>query len=501
MKAMKKILFWLDAEMIHFPIAKYMKESLDAEFSAVLDVSIPLKKFFEKQKIVSFKKMWFYRDNVNVGSSEFDINYLKEFEKKYEINLWEIAFNERNFYKYCKFHKFSKNEILCILEQECHFFESILEDYRPDYFLLKLYSAHHLHLLYLMCRQKQIPTFVLFPTRIANRSIISSNVDVIDETSKKDNTFDSFQFTEKSTEKMSEKVLQKQKTNVERWNYNESITKKLFQIIKFVLQTNYSEYTNYFPNYKKTPINYFKQTFGNMIKRKKINNFFKKNALTDIPQQKFIFFPLHIEPERTISIDASFSNNQIEIIHQIAKSLPVDYMLFVKEHPVQFTGPPKELSFYKNIIDMPNVKLFHSSVSSLDLMKKCDLVATINGTVGFECQFYGKPTIVFGDPIYSHLPLVLKCKNFYDLPNIIKKGITLKPDIKEIQKFEKLYLEKSFDFSWDELSLKIAKEFFHGGFSGEKEIDENHMKYFINENSEIFNALSLQYINKLNQKI
>ena len=141
---MQKILFWLDAEMIHFPIMKYMQDVLDAEFSAVLDVPIPLKKFFEKQKIVSFAKKWYYRDNIHLNSTEYDINYLKEFETKYKINLWQVAFNERNFYRFWKFHKFSKNEILSILEQECRFFESILDDYKPDYFLLKLYLLYHI---------------------------------------------------------------------------------------------------------------------------------------------------------------------------------------------------------------------------------------------------------------------------------------------------------------------------------------------------------------------
>jgi hypothetical protein len=496
---MKKILFWLDAEMIHFPIAKFMQENIDAELSAVLDVPLPLKKFFKKQKIVDFSKKWFYRDNVSVGSTDFDMTYLKEFEKKYHINLWEVAFNERNFYRYQKFHKFSKNEILSILEQECRFFESIFENYKPDYFLLKLYSAHHLHLLYLMCKKKQIPTLVLFPTRLTNRSIISTAVDKIDEL-ECNSTINSFEDSEKSKKALNEKILKKQKSNVERWNYNESTSKKILQIIKFILQTNHDDYTNYFPNYKKTPLNYLKRSYNHIIERKKIEKFFKKNALTNIPQQKFVFFPLHVEPERTISIDASFSTNQVEIIHQIAKSLPIDYMLFVKEHPVQFTGPPKKLSFYQNIIEMPNVKLFHSSVSSLELMKKCEIVTTINGTVGFECQFYGKPTIVFGNPIYSNLPLVQRCRNFYDLPNIIKKSLTLKPDPQAIKSFEKLYNEKSFNFSWDELSLKISKEFFHGGFSGENEIDENHMNHFIDDNSEIFQYLSSQYIKKIYKK-
>ena len=63
--------------------------------------------FFEKQDILKFEKVWSYRDNVYLKSNEPDIEYLERFEKNYSINLWKLAYRERVFYKYIKYHKFS----------------------------------------------------------------------------------------------------------------------------------------------------------------------------------------------------------------------------------------------------------------------------------------------------------------------------------------------------------------------------------------------------------
>ena len=41
-----------------------------------------------------------------------DTNYLKSFEEKYNIDLWELAKNDRIFiYDYNNYHKFSEHEI------------------------------------------------------------------------------------------------------------------------------------------------------------------------------------------------------------------------------------------------------------------------------------------------------------------------------------------------------------------------------------------------------
>ena len=98
---------------------------------------------FLSQKIVNFEKTWFFHDHIKKSIEKPDLEYLANFEKKYHINLWKLAINERHFYKFNRFYKFTTNEILKFLEQECKLFEYILDGIKPDYFLTNEPSFHH----------------------------------------------------------------------------------------------------------------------------------------------------------------------------------------------------------------------------------------------------------------------------------------------------------------------------------------------------------------------
>lgn len=498
-----RFLVWLDVELIHYFITKFLQEKYDAEYSTVIDIPRNLQKYFEKQNIINFKKTWFYRDKISLKMKKPDLNYLSLFESKYGINLWQLAYNERNFYRFTKHHKFNDNEILWILEQECKFFEEVLNESKPTHFLLKLYDSHHLHLLYELCKQKGIKTMMLAPTRLANRAAIYSNFDELEKAQTQSNFVKSDINNKEQPEIILENYMDKnlperQKTIITRWSYKTSKKSQAEAAIKFLLKTNFEEYGNYFPNYGKTLWRLVKKRIITSWKKNKNESFLNKHAIKEIPNESFVFFPLHVEPERTISIDAPYHTNQVEEIHQVAKSLPVNFKLFVKEHPVQFTAQPRDISFYKKILEMPNVRLIHPLVSSIKLIKQCSLIVTINGTVGLEGQFYGKPSIVLANPIYSCLPTVYKLKSYDELPQLIKSSLENKVDIQTVENFRKLLEQESFEFSWDDLSLNVAKTFFYGGFTGEVEISNNQIQSFMNKNKDIFEKLADEHLKKIN---
>ena len=130
-----KILFWMDADLIHYGLAKYLKDIYDCDLYGIFDITNKPKEFFKTQELVKFEKNWFYHEHIQQTNDNPDIEYLAKFEKKYNINLWVIAYNERIFFKYNEFYKFTTNEILKILERECKFFEKVLEEVIP-YFLI-----------------------------------------------------------------------------------------------------------------------------------------------------------------------------------------------------------------------------------------------------------------------------------------------------------------------------------------------------------------------------
>ena len=121
-----KIIFWDQGDFLSFLLANSLQKKINGEFYAIFDVPDRKKSFYQKQKLVDFKKIWFFHDSISKPGKKVDMEYLNSFEEKYNINLWLLAGNERIFNEYNEFYKFSREEILSILEDECKFFEKIL---------------------------------------------------------------------------------------------------------------------------------------------------------------------------------------------------------------------------------------------------------------------------------------------------------------------------------------------------------------------------------------
>ena len=106
-------------------------------------------------------------------------------------------------------------------------------------------------------------------------------------------------------------------------------------------------------------------------------------------------------------------------------------------------------------MNLPNVKLFHPSVATSKLFKKCSIVATITGTAGLESAFYGKPSLVFTDTIYSHLPHVSRIKNIEELPYAIEESLNKKINSESVKQLLNYFQEISFDVNIVDLQNEL----------------------------------------------
>jgi hypothetical protein len=174
-----KIIFWLDAFLLNFGLACNLQKKHDCELYSIIDITNRTKKFFEKQNLVNFKKQWFLHDHIQ-KNKKIDIDYLKNFEKKYSINLWQLAINERIFYQYNDFYEFSHDEILSILEKECKLYELILDDVQPDFLITAEIALHQQHLFSEICRHRGIKVLILYQSKISNKCIISQQFQKLD---------------------------------------------------------------------------------------------------------------------------------------------------------------------------------------------------------------------------------------------------------------------------------------------------------------------------------
>jgi len=159
----------------------------------------------------------------------------------------------------------------------------------------------------------------------------------------------------------------------------------------------------------------------------------------------------------------------------------------------------RPISYYKEIMDLPNVTMIHPSLSSKELLKKCSIVCTVTGSAGLEAAYYGKPSIIFGHTSYDSLPSVHKIKNLEDLPTIIRTCLNEKVNPSDVANLVKIIEKISFDLDLIDMYNKISDSFHGGGFLISNSIKINFLDSFIEENKAAFEILTNEHIKKIKQ--
>jgi len=494
-----KILFWLDAHLLYYCLSYYMQKKYSADYYALIDVPDRSKKFFEQQKLVNFEKIWFYHDNIT-RKNKIDIDYLEKFEEKYSINLWKYAINERLFYKYNQFHKFTKNEILSILEQECRLFETVLNESKPNYIIMQDSGLHHGNLMSEICKKRDINVIMINISKFGGGCYLSSSIHTLDNL----DTLDKIKPKGRSIDELQE-LLTKSSLSTSLMNYTNETRKSKFALAKAAFQVlfvsdNQNMKTHY-SYYGRTKPRVLFNEILTILKTRSRTSFLDKSCIKTIEDEKFVYLPLHQEPERSLLLDAPFYTNQIETARNIAKSLPIGYVLYVKEHPTQGRSRGwRPISDYKEIMEIPNVKLIHYSVPSDELIKKSSLVISVGGTASFEAAFYEKPSIMFADLGYSILPSILTVKSFNDLPDAILKALTTKVDPVDVDKYVTALEDAAFDFDWLGFVRKCHRRFYYDGNLVDVEIDPMEMEKFLSEEASALANLADEHIKKINTR-
>ena len=166
---------------------------------------------------------------------------------------------------------------------------------------------------------------------------------------------------------------------------------------------------------------------------KKERIFLMKYLKKKIDNEKFIYFPLPTEPEARTLTMAPFYSNPIVLVENIAKSIPIDHVLYVKEHPVQKEKGWRPIDTYEKIQNIPNVKLLHPDANSRELISKSQAIISITGSAGFEGLLNKKPVILFVEEYYDVLSSVTKANSFAELNHKIKSALSdVEVDKKEI---------------------------------------------------------------------
>ncbi|MGD2095806.1 MAG: hypothetical protein PVH77_12435, partial [Phycisphaerales bacterium] len=166
---------------------------------------------------------------------------------------------------------------------------------------------------------------------------------------------------------------------------------------------------------------YFFSKIFNPLKDKATQRLLPYIGLEELNQIEFAYYPLHVEPEIALSIFGREYLNQIELVRNISRSIPVTWKLVVKDHPAGVGR--RNIRYYKKLLEIPNVVLVNHHMESKYIIEKAKMVFTVSGFSGFEAILKGKPVVTFGRTFYNILPdcMIQNIKPLQALPRAVKR--------------------------------------------------------------------------------
>jgi hypothetical protein len=225
-----------------------------------------------------------------------------------------------------------------------------------------------------------------------------------------------------------------------------------------------------FYNLLKSRIKYLNKMFRfkNNIPRSILNSLYNRyiisghkymsyisKSLKSLPKGKFVYVPLHLNPEAT-TLPLGGIYHRLEVyITTLLNILPKDVKLVIKENPKQ--TEQSRSRHHIELLNNPRIHLVNRDYDTFELISKSEFTISITGTVILESSLLGKPVLMLGYNLYNLLPNVMHIDDYnYDKLNVIRGSVS----IKDFDKFLKLvsnigfiskYLSES-DESYDDSS-------------------------------------------------
>ena len=489
-----KIIFWINDDFSGLGLPKILQEKYNFDIFGICDITDKPKKFLKKQKLINFSKIWFFHDHINKTKQRPDKEFLKFIEEKCKVDLRLLVSNERFFNKFNEFYKFSSDEILLILEQECKLFEKILDEVKPDFLIMAYTTLHHNELFYRICQARGVKILMFRESYLRDRWIIASNDYSIDHTE-----YD----VKHNFGSLSEiqNYMKKYDATEQFSSYNKKLQNSKLKNLQSALRYLFSDNSNvktHFTYYGRTKFAVLRITLVNEIKKKYREYFINKNLIRNIENKKpFIYFPLQPDPERSLLIGGALFTDQIKVITKIAKSLPNGYNLYVKEHHQMQHRGWRSISYYKQIMSLPNVTLIHPYVKFDHIIKRSSLVVAINSTSALEAGFYNKSSITMAKQEFSYLPFVHQIKTLQELPDAIKSSLKKKVNISDLNNYLNLIESNSFEIDLFDLANDFDYIFHYNGFLVDVEIPIDKMQSFLEKHHNSFEKLAAEFVKKI----
>lgn len=366
-----------------------------------------------------------YTDNNQKQSiTKEDLDLLREAEKKFNFKIWDVW--EVVAQRSRKQRKTQYQKVLLTYTDIIKIYNDFLDKNKITDFIVYGPASSSDIILFKMMKQKGINIIAPEASPLKQRFCI---------------------FTD-----LNQKIygLEEEYHKIKKRGPTEEEEKEAIEIIKQYHQKNYKpdgaiiNCNSTYQESKITKIKRYSKAGWRMIKNRKFPSTFRPLFWRIIEKsydrfgffekpvdgEKFVLFPLHFQPEISTSWYGKWYDDQLNIISNIVRSLPVSYKLYVKEH--HFGYGNRNPKFYREIKKYVNVRLISPHVNNLELIEKASLVTTITGTTGWEAIMFQKPVIVFGDVYYDIFNCVKKIRNIRELSEVVSEIIDKKIKSNEV---------------------------------------------------------------------
>ena len=395
--------------------------------------------FLKQQQDIQYSSLLLDEDiHKQYVDEKLDLGYLKKLEQDYGLpNLWPyievdrvIRFNQLvREYPY-NTPKYSHEEMMRLLQVRAKALLAMIEKEKPDIILTSIVGAIGSYLLTEIAKKKGIKMIFISTTRVGNLYTLSEHFSNFTEV---DKLFEPLQKSGsqaplyEQAKKLLNDFRSSPKTFSQETDYYRQRADRLKQLdflLPKKLGKNFLWQLHSFSQQFRSAERYDYSFIHPWSKlkdqlRRKFRNLLRPVSYDAVElTEDFAFFPLHFEPEIATSLFAPFYTDQLNLIRQIARSLPIHFKLYVKEHPTMHEYRPR--SYYHELKKIPNVRLVSPKLSSLELINNCRLVTTITGSAGWEATQLRKPVITFGDVFYNKFSFVKRCREIEGLPYLIK---------------------------------------------------------------------------------
>lgn len=432
--------------------------------------------YLKKQKDINYVNLILDEDiHEKYKREKLDIEYLKKLEQEYGLpNLWPYIALDRVLmynqlireYPY-NTPRYTHEEMLRIFQVKARAIIDFMETEKPNAFIFPNNGGIGSMLLYQMAKKKKIKTLFTASPALSNRTLFSE-------------TATSFSYVEELFKKymagspknevhyeQAKKILRDFRASPRPYSDDLSLDRapvNRLQQLRFLKPKNFFNSVKWFIHllrqhfFSPERLDYsYIHPWGYLKDRvkRKIRNIIGANDLYDKfdSNESYAFYGLTVEPEVSILLAAPFAPDQINIVRQIARSLPVGFTLYVKEHPSMVPYRPR--AFYKELKKIPNVKLLSPTISGFAIIQNAKLITTISGSIGWEAMMLKKPVIIFGHIYYDKLSMVKYCGEAERLPYLVKEQLeNFQYNEEEVLNFITAMLEDSallpFGYLWEQ---------------------------------------------------